>query len=337
MAYDYGYGELENELISVLGTVYPDFEKAEELIKKGADLNAKGNDACENVLSQTLDDCILGFRIEVCWECENEECEQCEIAKVHRIGVGKSMCDIIRFFLKNGFDANKDDGCYGAQCLFALTLSSYNRYMLKAIKLLLDAGARDRTISYDAHETSTPWDFVATEGSYQGCCEGNHKFENLYEAAYQIYKAVDEGRPYSGIDSYEVAVGKKILKVLAEDDGKPTFYPLNIKWFTRKNCYTKKIYFVYEDGALISTQFADFWVDTVIPYKNMVDVSKKFKGVVGSRIKDFNFGHKEIVKGTTHYDQPVTVIEMDSEKRLVISTNHGEVGEEDRAAFFEIL
>ena len=52
------------------------------------------------------------------------------------------MCAIIRFFLDHGFDVNKCDGCFGTQCLWALTPSTYDRYMIEATKILLDAGAK---------------------------------------------------------------------------------------------------------------------------------------------------------------------------------------------------
>ena len=48
------------------------------------------------------------------------------------------MCAIIRFFIDHGFDVNKCDGCFGAQCLWALTLSTFDRYMIEATKLLLE-------------------------------------------------------------------------------------------------------------------------------------------------------------------------------------------------------
>lgn len=41
MAYDYGYGNLGNEIIKLFSKGEPDFEAAEELIKQGADLNAE--------------------------------------------------------------------------------------------------------------------------------------------------------------------------------------------------------------------------------------------------------------------------------------------------------
>ena len=341
MAYDHGYGELENKLIDLFRSGAPDFDAAEELIRQGADMNAIGKDDNRNILSKILNgywwsengDTIS----DVCENCDESSCDGCE----HNLNpnLGKSMCAIIRFFLDHGFDVNRLDGCFGAQCLWALTLSSFDRYMIEATKLLFDAGAKNRTISpASTSQYDTPWSFIATEGSYQGTCEHAHSVANIFEAVYQVYQAVEDGKPYNGIDSYEMAVGKKVLKVLAERDGaNPIFFAMHLPEFKKDNCYTQRLYFVYDGGVLVSTQYADFWTDTILPTGDLVDVSKYFDGIVGNTINGFTYDHRSVVKGTTWYGQPITTIEMDSGHKVRFSINFGEVKKEERAAFFELL
>lgn len=340
MAYDYGYGDLGNQLIELFRAGVPDFDAAEELIRQGADINAIGNDDSENILSEILSGywwSNYGDTIcEGCDNCYKTLCDNCEQNPNLNPNLGVSMCAIIRFFLDHGFDVNKRDGCFGAQCLWALTLSTFDRYMIEATKLLFDAGAKNRSISNN--EDETPWDFIATEGSYQGTCEHAHATANVFEAVYQIYQAIEDGRPYSGIDSYEEAVGKRILKVLAERDGNnPIFFAINRPEFKKTNCYTQPLYFVYDGGVLITTQHADFWADTILPTKDFIDVSEHFGGIVGNAIKSFTYCHRSVIKGTTHYGQPITTIEMDSGQKVRFSTNFGEVKDEERAAYYELL
>lgn len=278
MAYDYGYGEFGNKLIGLFCSGAPDFNTAEELIQQGADLNAIGKDDDENILSEIL----TGYDAisDACDGCDESHCDDCE----HNRNLnGPSMCAIIRFFLAHGFDVNKCDGCFGAQCLWALTLSTFDRYMIEATKLLLDAGAKNRTISLTStDEDETPWSFIAMEGSYQGTCRHDHATSNIFEAVYQVYQAVEDGKPYNGIDSYEIAIGKKIIKVLAETDGvNSTFFAMDLPEFKRGNCYTQTLYFVYDGGVLVSTQYTDFWTDTLLPTVDLIDVSEHFDGVVG--------------------------------------------------------
>ena len=341
MAYD--YGELEDKLISLLRNGAPDFDAAEALIQQGADINALGKNDDENILSEIL----FGYwqskysdtLSDACDDCIGSHCVDCEYNRNLNPNLGESMCAIIRFFLDHGFDVNKQDGCFGAQCLWELTLSTFDRYMIEATKLLLDAGAKNRTITPTSTDPDeTPWSFITTEGSYQGTCQHNHSTANIFEAVYQIYQAVEDGKPYSGIDSYEVAIGKKIIRVLAEgDDAESIFFTLNLPEFKRDNCYTKTLYFVYEGGVLISTQYADFWTDTILPDIALVDVSDHFPGIVGGTIKEFIYDHRSIRKETTNYGQPITTLVMESGSKVRFSINFGECKDEERAAFFELL
>lgn len=341
--YDYGYGDLENKLIRLFRSGAPDFATAEDLIRQGADINAVGKDDDENILSEILSGYWWSEHGDIisdaCDNCDENHCDNCEHNRDLNPNLGASMCAIIRFFLAHGFDVNKCDGCFGAQCLWALTLSTFDRYMIEATKLLLDAGAKNRTVSpTSTDQDETPWCFIATESSYQGTCEHAHSTANIFEAVYQVYQAVADGKPYSGIDSYEMAIGKKVIKVLAESDGEnPTFFAMDLPEFKRDNCYNATLYFVYDGGVLISTQYADFWTDTILPAADLIDVSEHFDGVVGNTIKGFTYDHRSIVKGTTHYGQPITTIEMDSGRKVRFSINFGEVREQNRAAFYELI
>lgn len=339
MAYDSGYGDLGDRIIKLFRTGAPDFEAAEELIKQGADLNAIGTDDEENILSEILAGywySAFGDNIsEACKNCDDHPCEDCDSKRNLNPDLGPSMCKIIRFFLAHGFDVTKRDGCFGAQCLSALTLSTFDRYIIEATKLLLDAGAKNRTISpASTDDSETPWTSIGIEGNHQSVCEHAYALANIYEAVYQIYQALEDGRPYSGIDSYEAAVGKKILKVLAADGNQPVFYPMSLPEFQKDHCFTQTLYFVYAGGVLITTQYVDFWTDTILPDVEMVDVSEFFDGIVGSTIKQFTYDHRSVVTG---YGQPITIIEMDSGRKIRFSINFGDVKEEERAAYFELL
>lgn len=325
MSTDYGYGKLENELIALFHSGPPDFAAAEELIRQGADINAIGEDDSENVLSEILSlyeraayyDHICDYR-----NCNEFNCEDCEHYVDWGSTPGEAMCAIIRFFLNHGFDVTKHEGCFGAQCLYAVGFSTNDRYMIDATKILLDAGATNRSLSLSPDgDKETPMDCMATAGMYQ-----EFPLENIYEALYQIYLAIEAGKPYRGIDSYEIAIGKKIRKVLAASDGEqPVFFPMDLPKFKKDNCYTANLYFIYDDGILITTKYADFWTDTILPDTNLIDVSEHFPGIVGHTIRRFQF-------------YPRVVIEMDSGCKARFSTNYYIVNEnEPSAAYFEFL
>ena len=317
-----------NKLIDIFHSISPNMKEAERLLDLGADINALNDYMDENVLSESLRAYDSNFFCEMGENSENSFDEK----------KANAMCEIIDFFISHGFDINGNNGCLGAQCLYALSFMTYDRYMLKVTKHLLDVGAKNRTISDNADEDETPWEHVGAEGSYQDVCEGNHSLGNLYEALYQIYEAVDKGNSYDGIDSYECAVGKKIIKVLAtpNNDNPSVFYSMNLPPFTRENCFTSDLYFVYDGGVLRTTKFADFWVDSMLPQVELVDVSQYFQSIIDKAIVNFSFSNRRVRKESTTYTQPITELEMEDGQCIKFSINFGDVEDENRVAFFEL-
>ena len=339
--YDYGYGVLDDQLIMLFRSGAPDIAAAKELIFQGADINAAGKDPDENILSEILSGywwTESGDEInEECDGCEND-CDGCPQNQNLNPNCGQAMVQVIRFFLDHGFDVNKKDGRYGAQCLYALVLSVFDAHMIEATKMLFDAGAQNKCISEKEGDNETPWDFIGIEGSYQYTCWHDHHLGNIYEAVYHMYLAVDEGRPYHGIDSYETVCGKRIVRIFAEEpeDGE-VFFDMDLPTSRHENCYRQTLYFVFDGGVLISTQYADFWVDSILPDIALTDVSEKFPGFVGNTVKRITFAHNEVVKGTAYYGQPITAIETDNGVTARFSINFGEVEEADRAAYYWLV
>lgn len=336
MGYDHGFGELGNRLIDLFRSGAPDFEKAEELIAQGADVNSIGSDDGASILSEILE----GY-----WYSEyGDEYEdlyysdEIERSKSLNPDLGISMCKIIEFFLAHGFDVSKQGGRFGAHCLWSLTLSTFDRYIIDATKLLLDAGAANLSIAQSGSKHETPKEFIGLEESYQATCENNFALSNIYEAVWQIYEAIENGRPYSGIGSYEAAVGKRITRVLAEGKaGETVFYSLRLPEFAKDSCFKKTLYFVYDGGAMIIDEYAALWVNSVLPDTELVDVSGFFPGIVGHSLERFIFDSLTITKEETDYTKPIVLIETSSGHKLRFSINFGEVEEEDRAAYFELV
>ena len=116
--------------------------------------------------------------------------------------------------------------------------------------------------------------------------------------------------------------------------GDVAFFDMDLPESKHKNCFTQDLFFVTEDGILLTTQYADFWFDRKLPDVETIDVSDYFPGIVGEIIKCFHYSHNEIRKGSTCYGQPIVTIEMDNGKALTFTINFGEVGKENRAAYF---
>ncbi len=339
--YGYGYGELEDKLISLLKLGEPDLETAEELIRLGADINADGRDDDENILSEILrcyqTESKGGFLTCEEPECHMDYCHECPKYRDLNPDAGRSMVKIIRFFLEHGFDLQRKDGRVGAQCLSAIAISVFDRHIIDATKLLLDHGAENIGTSEDPKRSRIPLDSIGMEGAVQDMEYCNHHLGNIYEAVYQIYMALEKGRPYAGIDSYEKIIGKKIIRILSDiPEGKEPFFKLSVSGSEHENYYRQDLYFMTDEGALITTEYADLWFDSIRPYGEMLDVTAHFPGIAGAVVREVRFGHREVMREGRGYGQPVTTLVMDNGKTLTLTINHGETEEKDRVAYFRI-
>lgn len=339
--FDYGFGEAGNQLIDLFRSGAPDFDKARDILSKGLDINIYTKD--DNILSKILsgywwsesgDDLP-----DTCSDCIKEDCTGCPENVNLNPNLGESMIAVICFFLENGFDVHAHNDKNGAQCLFALTWSTYDRYMIEAAKLLLDAGAKN--IPVGEIDDDTPQIAVATKASYTGTCLHDHPTENIFEAMYLMYEAANQGKPYSGIDSYETAKGAKIRKVFLACDNQISkdnpFFSIDEPTSKHSNCFKGQLYFVYDNGALIIDEYITAWTDSnyVVP-ENATDVSEHFPGIIGPSIKEYKFQHNEVIKGTTHYGQPVIRIIMNNGVVLSFSTNYGELEKEKMVGYFQL-
>lgn len=332
---DYGYGDLEDKIICLFRSGAPDFETANKLIELGADLNAEGKYDDENILSEI----IAGY-----WwtetgggyceqECSKEDCRGCRFNK--NPDCGAALLSVIRFFLNNGFDVTKNNHSYGAQCLHALVVSVFDKHIIDAAKIFFDAGAKN--VSSSENEEDFPLDFAEMERGYQYVCCHDHHLGNIYHAVCQVYYAIENEQPYQGIDSYEAAFGKIIRKVLAEKNGsEEVFYNIDYPNSKHDNCFSGTLYFVFDGGVLIITQYVNLWVDSVIPNIEISDVSDRFSDIIGTSIKNITFEHNEVLDGTTEYGQPVAILHMGNGKKLTVTNNFSEVKDDTQCVAYFI-
>ena len=321
-AYDHGYGDLEDKLIAIFKmSGPPDFETADELIRLGADVNSEGPDDDENILSEIL----MGYH---CWHDMDEKDLDLEI-------IGGYMIQVIHYFLDHGFDVNKKDGRYGAQCLYSLVLSVQSRSIIEATKLLIGAGAENLCIDKESTEGERPIDFVGMECSFESVCENNYNASNVLEATYQIYEAIEAKKPYIDIDSYEAVIGKTITKVLIEKpkEGKA----LHDVMFTNGRfgkCFYTNIYFLFEDRMLIATPYNDFWTDKFDSSIRTLNISAEFSKIIGATVEKVEFAHNSIIEKMNHYTQPVATFVMSNGNSVSFSTSFGEVPKDKCTAYY---
>jgi len=115
------------------------------------------------------------------------------------------------------------------------------------------------------------------------------------------------------------------------------FYNLDLPTSKHENCFNQTLFFEYDEGFLILTQYAELWTDTVLPDCEMEDVSTYFPSVVGGTIKQIAFGCNAIWKNSTCYGQHIINLEIENDVIIRFSTNHGETASENYAAYFTMV
>ncbi len=319
----FGFQPLSYELITLLESGPPDFQAAEELLRKGADINDSSTVLDENVLSDILlgycDTCLCNDPDKSECDYKSHDCLSCP--KSRNPNSGESMLQIIQFFLDHGFDLNRENGCYGAMCLTSLKFSTYDRYIVNATKLLLSAGAQNVPPYEDDDDSLLA--IYDTEYSYQVCCENNYFIANIMEAVYMIYLALEEGRDYSSIDAFEASYSKTIFSVMAESmpDGSSLF-ERNFEHSHQTLCFIGNLYLCFQEACLIISDYGSIWVDRLPVDKQLIDVSDRFPEIINRQIDHISFDPMEYVKLSPYDGIPTGAICFANGSKLLVFYHH---------------
>lgn len=229
--------------------------------------------------------------------------------------------------LLSGFDSEK----LGLQCIESILFTTYDKYVFSTAKVLLEAGAKG---------TDEQWisllKAIGTEESYQRCCAGNHKCENIYYPLYEIVAHARKGLPYSDIDLWHNFIGRKVESVLAYSaDSKPVSLVEGSKFEI-----LDKILFLAKTKTLILEANPNIYTRAnPVPTLDMTKCIpvKELRAVVGAKVKRVSFKHKEVSSGSQIFRQPNIYVSFDNGIRIRFSTNFGEVPEGKSATYFEIV
>ena len=339
MSWDYGFGELENQLIEAGKEYPPNYEKMRELLAAGANINATSTkeDPDESILSTI----ILGYpefdHPEICDSCDKDGEEPCADCPENfwKDYDGRYLPDLCRFFLQNGFDVHGSDNTFGSRCIMNLTWSSYDRYILDATKILLRAGANPD----HEDEDGSLMGWVGTKASAGRCVDEDHNIENLFEAMYSILEAASEKREFDSIEYFSAAIGRKVdhIEMYCDSEQAPV-YSMNEPEFQHENCFNGTIVLWCEGKALRINQWTDIMIDpsvTQAAKKVRVDMKPYFADCIGCVLERIDFGHEVTVKGSTRYSYAIIYLHFSNGKCIRFSNNFGKTPKEKYAAFFE--
>lgn len=259
----------------------------------------------------------------------DEKCEETILSQYimdsnfyHR---GEVMPEAIRHFLSCGYDPLAHEGRNGGLALSALCWSSYDRYILDAAKILLDAGA---PIIYKSDDDdlmgSQPQGVLGTiDWKLSGLWSVNNDFvtANLFEAYYSIAKARVADKDYNSIDCFLGCIGQPLAAVSAlnceNGDG------LQNKGGIGK--FADSLILRFGNKPLVVSNYISFVVNPVYVNDNkgrLEDVSSAFAPLIGAILQEIRY-----------IDSIICYLEFDIGRVLLASCD---IGNRNRIPTFEI-
>ena len=236
---------------------------------------------------------------------------------------GSTMPDAVRHFLANGYDVLANEGRNGGLALSQLCWSSYDKYILDAAKVLLDAGAPVDYRSSDDAPDEEPSGVLGSLGfKLPGAwvVDKDYTWANLLEAYYSIVVAVKKGKDYHQINSFLECLGRTLtgVSVIAADGGS------TINNEGPVSTFSESLVLWFEKTPLVIRKYVDFVVDPITVGENsdrLQAADNHFASVIGHTLKEVQY-----------LNQSTCYLEFENGVRVVLSSL--EEGQ-DRIGIFE--
>lgn len=245
---------------------------------------------------------------------DDEETILSYLIKFHRSEV---LAEVIRHFLSHGYDVTANEGINGGLVLSALRWASNDHHILKAAKVLMDAGApmNYRSIDDDEEPDGVLGDISwALSGAWMA--DKDFAFANVLEAYYAMAEAYLAGKDYNGVDSYFACIGQKLTSVSA----------VSIQKEKGISVYTEPLVLWFGDKPLVASCYTDFVVNPVYvdeKRETLKDVSSAFSKLIGSTLQEVRY------LGLT-----ACYLEFSNGKRIIFASR--DIGDRKRNGTFEI-
>ena len=298
--------ELDGKLVLACNKAKPDLYEIEELIIAGADTNQV------NKYNDSIFDNVF---LEVLYEVRDDSRKLPKTVE--------KIKEVISLMIDNGFDVNR----FGISTMSQFKFATYDSFTFELYRFMLQYDLADDPKAYEE-----VLEGIGCEESYQRCCEHDHDLENLFYAIYEMVEAKMEGRDYKSIEPYYGIVGLTIDKIIYFSDSN-TMVEKNE--FTE---YNADIGFVCGDKLFVIREGVNIlFMNDRTNEKSQVDISSVFgKNAINRKIKSVSFDHKDVIKGTTHYGQPIIIIELTNGKKLNFTHNFGELTDKEIQSRFWI-
>ena len=203
------FTEKERRFLDISQRLPIDYAALEALLKEGVDINAENPEENEDV--SLLGGAISWFGAFAYCEFDGEahcegECDACSHYQPDRFETGKELLELVRFYIRNGFDVKK----YGDECLSNLCYSTGDKWILPIAEELLDNGASVDDPDEEHNEGDA---FGTVTWKLGDWMTGNYANGNLMSALCALEYAAAKGKDYHGFRAFDECIGHKVRKV----------------------------------------------------------------------------------------------------------------------------
>ena len=238
---------------------------------------------------------------------------------------GTILVDIVRHFLSCGYDVSANAGLNGDLALQALCWSSYDRHILDAAKVLMNAGApvkHKSIIDGSSGESEDLVEFINWKLSGAWMVDIDFAFANVLEAYYAMAEAYHADKYFHSIDTYFACIGKPLTSVSAVNAGGTSALQAE----GTVSVYSEPIILWFEDSPLVISCYTSLVVNPVYceDQRNaLTDVTKFFSSLVGATLNDIQ-----------HIGATICYFSFSNGKRLLFSSRS--IDERKQVGTFEI-
>lgn len=342
----------EDEFVDYACMIPPDFEKMEQLLDEGVDINAfssSGGELEATLLSEVIENQYFCYLDSLYSDEEDENFEEddplyensdeilWQKASVQHPESAEHLMSVIDFFFNHGYDPSLFGGQFSAVCIRALLYYSYEKTILPMTMRFLDFEISEE------YRVSLLED-IGRKESYAKLVDNDPLNENIFFTLYEMTLASFEGRNFHDIHFYDAAIGKRINRILlygSLDSKRPPFYSEICDGETVHNRFDLPLILDCEGLPLYLEPQISLWVNPDIDLKNtnlLTDVSSSFKNLIGARINNIDLAIRTIGKGfAPSFDESLIRLSLDNSCRLTF-TNKALVSKpKGTAPSFEIV
>ena len=237
---------------------------------------------------------------------------------------GDLLLVAIQHFLSCGYDVLANDGRNGGLALSSLCWSSYDRHILDAAKMLMNAGAPVIYKSVDdgpGEEMGGLLDSIEWKIPGAWMVDKDYLWANVLEAYYSMAKAHVAKKDYNSVRCYYDCIGCTVTAVSAsKGDSNQLHQDRSIRKFA------DSLIMWFDDKPLIINPYIEFVVDPVYVDDNketFTDVSPVFSDLIGTTLVDVRY-----------LDSTICYFEFSNGVRIIFASR--DIGDRKRIGTFEI-